>query len=163
MKAICIHICIAFISFILSLCVFVQAYSIKVADPTKLDDYFVYLAKGVNGKRGNRVRVLYEAEPRLWAEMHEQYHSVKEERAEAVRAVGPQDFYAMLAERCTSARKTSKEDVLAEVVRYYVEDAKKGFSSFQLQATFGRVFSLVNGTQARQFFYETAAAQLFKW
>lgn len=140
-----------------------QSYSIKVADPTKLESYFVYLSKGVNGKRGNRVRVLYEAEPRLWAEMHEQYHDTREERAEQMRAVGPQDFYAMLADRCTAARKTTKEDVLAEVVRYYVEDVKKGFSSFQLQATFGRVFSLVNGTQAREFFYETAAAQLFKW
>lgn len=123
----------------------------------------MYLAKGVNGKRGNRVRVLFEHEPRLWAELHEQFHSVREERAAARLAVGPTDFYAMLADRCKEARKTSKEDVLAEVVRYYVEDAKKGFSSFQLQATFGRVFSLVNGTEARQFFYETASAQLFKW
>lgn len=123
----------------------------------------MYLAKGVNGKRGNRVRVLFESEPRLWAELHEQFHSVREEREAQRLAVGPQDFYAMLADRCKEARKTSKEDVLAEVVRYYVEDAKKGFSSFQLQATFGRVYSLVNGTEARQFFYETAAAQLFKW
>ena len=135
----------------------------KVADPLKLDDYFVYLAKGVNGKKGNRVRVLYEAEPRLWEQMHDQYHRVREERAAAVRAVGPQDFYQSLADKCKAERKTTKEDVLAVVVAHYVDDAKKGFSSFQLQATFGRVFSLVNGTVAREFFYQCAAQQLFRW
>jgi hypothetical protein len=95
--------------------------------------------------------------------MHDQYHRVRELRIADRAAVGPQDFYSMLADKCRAERKTKKEDVLAMVVKYYVEDAKKGFSSFQLQATFGRVFSLVNGTEARQFFYETAAAQLFKW
>lgn len=142
---------------------FFQAYSLKAADPSKLDDYFVYLAKGINGKHGQRVRVLYEAEPRMWEELHEQYHRVREERVVALRRVGPQDFYQNLADKCKAERKTSKEDVLAEVVRYYVEDAKKGFSSFQLNATFGRVFSLVNGTVAREFFYQNAAQQLFRW
>jgi len=163
MKAICIHICIAFISFMSHVsCLCVQAYSLKLADPTKLEDYFVYLAKGINGKKGDRVRVLYEGGvPRLWDVLHEQYHRVRGLRLARNAAEGPQDFYGMLAEKCKSERKTSKEDVLAAVVKYYVEDAKKGFSSFQLQATFGRVFSLVNGTQARQFFYDNAAAQLF--
>lgn len=123
----------------------------------------MYLAKGVTGKRGDRVRVLYEAEPRLWADMHEQYHATREERLAGRRAEGPQDFYQMLAEKCKAERKTSKEDVLAEVVRHYVEDSKKGFSPFQLQATFGRVFSLVNGVSARAFYYEVAAASLFRF
>jgi hypothetical protein len=140
-----------------------QAYSLKKADHGKLEDYFVYLAKGITGKRGDRIRVLYEPVPRLWEMLHKKYHDTREERAAARAAVGPQDFYAMLADKCKAERKTTKEDVLACVVQYYVEDAKKGFSSFQLQATFGRVFSLVNGTVARQFFYETAAAQLFRW
>lgn len=135
----------------------------KIADPAKLESYFVYLAKGVNGKKGQRVRVLYESEPRLWDELHEQYHRVREERFAAVRSVGPSDFYQTLADKCKAERKTSKEDVLAVVVGYYVNDAKKGFSSFQLQATFGRVFSLVNGTVAREFFYQSAAQQLFRW
>lgn len=149
------------LSFVSCLCL--QAYSLKIADPAKLESYFVYLAKGVNGKKGQRVRVLYESEPRLWDELHEQYHRVREERASAVRAVGPQDFYQTLADKCKAERKTSKEDVLSVVVGYYVDDAKKGFSSFQLQATFGRVFSLVNGTVAREFFYQAAAQQLFRW
>lgn len=138
-----------------------QAYSLKAAVPEKLEDYFVYLAKGVNGKHGDRVACLYEPEPRLWAEMHEQYHRVAGERRAAVRA-GPVDWYHELAAKCVAERKTSKEDVLAEVVRYYVEDSKKGFSRFQLEATFGRVFSLVNGGAALEFYYSVASQSLFR-
>lgn len=142
---------------------FLQAYSLKLADESKLDNYFVYLGKGVTGKEGDRVRVLYEEEPRPWAEFHAQYHRVARERKESLKAGGPKDFYQGLADKCVSERKTSKEDVLAEVVRYYVEDAKKGFSKFQVSATFGRVFSLVNGTAAKDFFLEQARQDLFRW
>lgn len=147
-----------------SVCVWcVQAYSLKVADPSKLERYVVYCAKGVKGNEGDRVRVLYEEEPRLWAELHAQYHRVAAERKEELARDGPKELYEQLAEKCKAERKTSKEDVLAEVVRYYVEDAKKGFSKFQISATFGRVFSLVNGAEARDFFYEQARQDLFRW
>lgn len=138
-----------------------QAYSLKVADASKLEDYFVYLAKGINGKEGDRVAV-WESVPRLWNELHQQYHRVAAERREATRKEGPQDFYHELAAKCVAERKTSKEDVLAEVVRHYVEDGKKGFSKFQVEATFGRVFSLVNGGAALEFYYAVASASLFR-
>jgi len=134
-----------------------------VADDTKLESYFVYLAKGIDGKEGSPVRVLYSAEPRMWALMHDQFHRVAAERAAARRARPPSDFYTELADKCKAERKTTKEDVLSVVVRYYVEDGKKGFSTFQVNATFGRVFSLVNGTEAMAFFYEQASANLFRW
>lgn len=156
-----IHICFAVMSFIAVISLCLQSYSLKVADPSKLESYFVYLAKGVNGKRGDRVAV-WESIPRLWAELHEQYHSVAEERREAHRREGPQDFYHELAAKCVAERKTSKEDVLAEVVRHYVEDGKKGFSKFQVEATFGRVFSLVNGGAALEFYYAVASSSLFR-
>lgn len=140
-----------------------QAYSLKVADPTKLADYFVYLAKGVRGVRGQRVAVVFEGpETRMWAELHERYHGVREERLAQNRAEGPQDLYHELAAKCVAERKTSKEDVLAAVVRHYVEDGKKGFSKFQIEATFGRVFSLVNGGAALEFYYEVASSSLFR-
>lgn len=142
---------------------FLQAYSLKEADPSKLEDYFVYLSKGITGKRGDRVAVVFEGpEARLWAVMHEQYHNVREERMATVRAQGPLDWYHELAAKCVAERKTSKEDVLAMVVRHYVEDGKKGFSRFQVEATFGRVFSLVNGGAALEFYYEVAASSLFR-
>lgn len=144
-------------------CFCLQSYSLKDAVPEKLSTYFVYLSKGVTGKRGDRVRVLFESSPRLWGELHEQFHNTREERLEARVHFGPQDFYLKIADKCKADGKTSKEDVLAEVVRFYVEDSKKGFSTFQLSATFGRVFSIVNGASAREFFYETASSQLFRW
>lgn len=153
-----IHICSSFLLFFFFL--YLQAYSLTAADPAKLQDYFVYLAKGVYGKRGDRVALLIE-EPceRLWAVMHEQYHNVREERL-AVAVSG--DFYHELAGKCVAERKTSKEDVLAMVVRHYVCDAKKGFSRFQIEATFGRVFSLVNGGAALEFYIEVASSSLFR-
>jgi len=131
--------------------------------PAKLESYFIYIAKGIYGKRGDRVSVLFESEPRLWEVLHKTYHDTAESRRLSLRAVGPRDFYRELADKCIAERKTSKEDVLGVVVRYYVEDAKKGFSTFQVNATFGRVFSLVNGVEAREFFYSVASASLFKW
>jgi len=155
-KARSIHICFAFFLFFL----FLQAYSLKVADPLKLESYFVYLAKGVYGKSGDRVSVLFEAEPRLWAEMHAQYHRVAQDRRQQVSGG---DFYQQLADKCKAERKLSKQDVLAEVVRFYVEDGKKGFSKFQVEATFGRVFSLVNGQDAKGLYYQIAESSLFRW
>lgn len=150
-------------SFTFSVLCCLQSYSLKASDSRKLASYFVYIAKGITGKRGDRIRVLYESEPRPWAQLHAQFHDTKEER-EAARAAAPiSDFYQSIAAKCIETRKTSKEDVLSAVVNHYVEDSKKGFSTFQLQATFGRVFSLVNGQSAREFYYETAASQLFKW
>lgn len=139
-----------------------QAYSLKVADPAKLESYFVYLAKGINGKAGDRVACLFEPEARLWSEMHDQYHRVAEERRVAARHHDHESWYHELAAKCVAERKTSKEDVLAEVVRHYVEDSKKGFSRFQVEATFGRVFSLVNGGAALEFFYSVASQSLFR-
>jgi len=112
-----IYALLSFISFCFCLCC-VQAYSIKVSDSRKLASYFVYIAKGISGKRGDRVRVLFESEPRPWAQLHEQFHDVKEEREAARAAAPPSDFYHLLAERCKEQRKTSKEDVLSEVVKY---------------------------------------------
>lgn len=140
-----------------------QAYSLKKADPTKLDDYFVYLAKGVRGKRSDDVNVVHEhPAPRLWAELHERYHSVAEERAVARRRDGPQDFYEMLAQRCRDERKTSSRDVLAVVASYYVRDAKKGYDAFMVQRTFGRVFALVNGDECQSWLYEQCERMLFR-
>lgn len=123
----------------------------------------MYLAKGLNGKHGDPVKLLYQEEARPWAELHEHYHRVKEERRVRRRREGPQDLYHELAEKCKEERKTSKEDVLDVVVDYYVNDGKKGFSSFQVNATFGRVFSLVNGVAAKEFYYEQARQSLFRW
>lgn len=135
----------------------------KVADEARLEDYFVYIGKGINGKEGDRVAILYEEAPRLWGNLHEQYHRVARERRDARLAKGPLQFYEELAAKCREERKTSKEDVLKMVVNHYVRDSSKGFSSFQIQATFGRVFSLVNGTEAEAFFYDVASSALFKW
>lgn len=98
----------------------------------------------------------------MWAELHAAFHANAAARV-AARDRAPLDFYEMLAQKCKDERRTSKEDVLGEVVRYYVEDAKRGFSSFQLQATFGRVYALVNGVAAREFFYQQASGALFRW
>lgn len=99
----------------------------------------------------------------MWQVLHDKYHDSAVARRVALRVAGPRDFYRELADKCIAERKTSKEDVLGVVVRYYVEDAKKGFSTFQVNATFGRVFSLVNGAEAREFFFSVASASLFRW
>lgn len=49
------------------------------------------------------------------------------------------------------------------VVKHYVRDGTKGFSSYQVDSTFGRVFALVNGQAAEEFFLEGARQRLFRW
>lgn len=124
-----------------------QRYSMKVADQAKLPSYFVYLAKGMHGKRGDPVVVAYEAEPRMWDALHTQYHDVAAARASPAAKA---DWFAAIADELKAARLVSKDDVLQRVTRYYVYESKKGFDKFMVIRTFWRVWSLVNAADAHQ-------------
>jgi len=141
-----------------------QSYSLKAADPEKLESYFVYLSKGVRSEHGGDVRVLYEPHARLWPELHEKYHAKAGEIAARKKGKGVSgDFYVSLAEKCTTLGKTSKEDVLGVVVGYYVDDAKKGFDQFAVMRTFHAVYARVNGEECRAWLFDACSNRLFKW
>lgn len=124
-----------------------QRYSLKFADPAKLDKYFVYLAKGITGKKEDKVFVVFEENPRLWPEMHVKYHEV----AEQIKSPkAKEDWYLTLANELRASGSTSKEDVMQAVTRFYVYESKKGFDRFLVVRTFWRVFSLVNASDAHQ-------------
>lgn len=120
-----------------------QFASCKAADEAKLPRYHLYIAKGVHGKHGDEVVVLYESAPRMWAELHESFHRAAVE----VRAVrggrSPRSWYLSLADDLKRAGKTSRQDVLEAVTRYYVYDSQKGFDKFAVTRTFWAVYSIV--------------------
>ena len=143
-----------------------KAYALKKAIESKLETYFVYLAKGVNSVHGDPVKCLLENAPRLWAELHEKYHAKAQEIADSrkkVKLTGMAEWYDAIAEKCRALGKTSKEDILAECIRYYVEDSKKGFDKFAVERTFHAVFSRVNGAECKDWLYTQCSQNLFRW
>lgn len=140
-----------------------QKYSMKAFDETKGTEYFVYLAKGITGKHGDDIVTLLAKVDRPWQVLHEAYHAKAEEiRSARKRKTVSEDFYVTLAEKCKEKRYTSKEDVLSVVVDYYVEDSKKGFESYAVQRAFWRVFSLVNGAEAKSLLTDQMRERLFR-
>lgn len=137
------------------------AFSTKKADASKLAKYFLYLAKGVNGKRGDAVHVVAESAPRMWSELHTQYHDTADTLAASRVAVSP-DFYVMLRDRCVALKADSKEDVLEQVTKWYVYESKKGFDRFAVTRTFWRVYALVNGADAHAFLLEQVRSDVLR-
>lgn len=119
--------------------------------------------QGVNSKHGDRVSCLLENAPRLWDEMHEKYHAKAAEIGEARKKGATVDWYDELAARCKALGLTKKEDVLSEVIKYYVEDSKKGFDQFAVQRAFHAVFARVNGEECKSYLYSACAERLFRW
>lgn len=123
----------------------------------------MYVAKGLHGVREDPVDVLFEhPAPRLWAELHERYHEVREDRLARNREEGPQDLYQQLAAKCKAERKTDSRGVLAVVCEYYTTDAKKGWNPFICKNTFCKVFALVNGDECKAWLYEQLERDLFR-
>lgn len=141
------------------------AYSLKEAVPAKVDRYFKYMAKGVHGVRGSPVICLYEDSPHLWEMMHAAFHDEADERvgqSAAGRRQNMEAWYESLAKELTDQGKTSKEDVLARVCKYYCEESKKGFEKFAVTRTFWRVYALVSGADAQRLIYESVAECVFR-
>lgn len=136
-------------------------YSLKLSDPSKEAKYFLYLAKGVNGKHGDPVYPVFESAPRLWAPLHEEFHRVAAEIADRGKK-GPEAWYATLAATCRATGAVSREAVLDKVVHYYVHESKKGFEVFAVMRTFWRVFSLVDGATAAADMRQSAYDRLFR-
>lgn len=139
------------------------SFSTKKADPTKLERYFLYLAKGVNGKREDKVEVVLESAPRLWDVLHDKFHDAKEAfKVPSKKVKLSEDWYLTLANECKASGSVTKEDVLQVVTRYFVYESKKGFDRFAVSRTFWRVFSLVNGADAHAMLLETCQSDLFR-
>lgn len=127
-----------------------QRYSMKATDLSKVERYFVYLAKGVTGKRGDKVFCVAESAPRMWPILHDQFHNRAEPEGEpGARGVrGVEAWYAEWAAKLQTEGKTSREDVMEAVTKYYVYESKKGFDRFLVTRTFWRMWSLVNAADA---------------
>lgn len=139
-----------------------QLFSLKPADPLKLDRYFLYLAKGERGRLEDPVVVLLEDTTRLWGELHDSFHEHAEELRASRKRPGSEPMYDLLVARCRDASATSKEDVLEVVCKFYVREATKGFESYAVQRTFWRVFSAVNGDDAESLLLAQCKEKLFK-
>ena len=57
-------------------------------------------------------------------------------------------WYLQFAEKLVGEGKTSKDDVLEEVTKYYVYESKKGFDKFAVTRVFWAVYSMVNAADA---------------
>jgi len=109
------------------------------------------------------VDVLFEhPAPRMWSEMHEQYHHVAEDRIARRAEEGPQDLYEKLASKCQAERKTDIRGVIAVVTEYYTTDAKKGWNPFIAKNTVCRVFAMVNGEECRSWLAEQLERDLLR-
>lgn len=134
-------------------------YSMKACVESKKTQYFLYLAKGVFGKKEDEVLCVSESDVRMWTELHAQFHA----NAEAFRARAVpvrEDWYESLAAPLRASGRTSKEDVLQAVTRFYVYESKKGFDRFLVMRTFWRVFALANAADAHSLVLEQCMASL---
>lgn len=82
----------------------------------------------------------------MWSELHDQFH-VNAKAIAHPRGAG-QSFYLQFAEKLAGEGKTSKEDVLEAVTKYYVYESKKGFDKFAVTRVFWAVYSIVNAADA---------------
>lgn len=134
-----------------------QHVSCKLADESKLAEYFRYLCKGPHGEKmefplaplAEMAWIIVDlTRSRMVESLHEAYHSVAAE-IRAVRAgkKGPSVWYETLAALCKEKKLTSREDVMEQVTKHYVYESKKGFDKFAVTRTFWAVFALVNGEE----------------
>lgn len=147
-----------------------QFMSIKPALSEKLDKYFLYIAKGFDGKEGSPVEVVWDTHGyvrcvvcvvdlhlsvsvffvrRMWSELHEQFH-VNAQALSASRGTKRArgvEWYAEFGEKLKAQGKTSKDDVLEEVTRYYVYESKKGFDKFAVTRVFWAVYAVVSAAE----------------
>lgn len=138
-------------------------YSLKKADPAKMQDYLKYCAKGIDGNRNCPVEVIYEDEVHLWDILHKNYHDTADQIKERISGKrGCEAWYEDLANALIAEGKTKKEDVLARVCRYYTHESKKGFEKFAVTRTFWRVYALVNGSEAQSLIYDSVAECVFR-
>jgi len=136
-------------------------YSLKKANPAKMQDYLKYCAKGMDGNKGAPVECVFESEPHLWELLHKGFHDTADEIAKAKKH-GPEEWYNAMATELKDAGLTTKEDVLKRVTKYYIEDSKKGFDKFAVTRTFWRVYALVCGSDAQALIYDSVAEMVFR-
>lgn len=142
-----------------------QQVSVKLADESKLDAYFLYLCKGpdsrllpdafFNDKPSYDQWIIKDSAPRMVRTLHHQFH----ENAEVIRAgrsgrKGPGEWYEKLAAECRACGSTTRDDVMQVVSRWYVYESKKGFDKFAVTRTFWAVFALVNGADCHALLLE---------
>lgn len=137
-----------------------QFYSLKLADPSKLDSFFVYLAKGLYGKVEDEVKVLAEDAPRMWGALHQQYHQKAEEIKSRKKTGQKENWYLKFAEQLRGCGSTSKEDVMQAVTRFYVYESAKGFDRFAVVRTFWAVWSLVSAADAHACLLESCTRMI---
>lgn len=85
----------------------------------------------------------------MWPALHDRFHEVAEPDGEpGPRPKGAEAWYAEWAARLQREGKTSREDVMESVTKYYVYESRKGFDRFTVVRVFWRVWSLVNAADA---------------
>lgn len=86
----------------------------------------------------------------MWSELHNQFHSNAQayELRKRKRCAGGDPWYLEFAAKLKAEGKTSKEDVLECVTRWYVYESKRGFDKFAVTRVFWAVWSIVSASDA---------------